>query len=101
MPEPYDWRITYGTAPTRSIMWGDKEVAIINPRGDFDEATESDLAAGICFAARMHIALQALVKAVTVGDVPPGMLADCRLLLDRVATIDTGRHIETEDDAGS
>src|SRR3546814_1493806 len=57
----WEWTITYEPGATcRSIMWSGREVAVINPRGDFDEQTESDLSAGIAHAARMHLFLRRL-----------------------------------------
>lgn len=59
MSDTWVWTIFYPPGATcRTIMWNGKEVAVVNARGDFDESTEADLAAGLAHTARMHLILR-------------------------------------------
>lgn len=62
IPPGGDWLcIAPPGAITRSILWRDKEVALINPRGDLDDATEGDIAMGMRATPIMDTALRMIL----------------------------------------
>ena len=93
-----DWTVVMPRgAICRSIVWRGKEVAYVNPAGDFDEETEKDLAAGIAHAGKMHALLRkigALPRTQPLSDSLQGELTD---LLTSIETIDVGRYVEVEE----
>jgi len=90
MSTPWDWSIKYAPGDTcRTVMWSGKEVAVVNPRGDFTEETEANLAVGIAFSARMHRALKRIARDRYLSD---DMLAEiCAIKTDMERT-DPGRY---------
>lgn len=92
----YDWTIRYEPgAISRTIMWNNKEVALVNPVGDFDEETEGNLAAGLAFAARMHRVLKMVSN--EKGILSTDTLKEVNDTLNGVKMIDVGTYIEVED----
>lgn len=60
-PAGGDWQcVAPEGAITRTIVWRSTEVAIVNPRGDIDDATEGDIAMGIRATPVMDKALRAI-----------------------------------------
>ena len=98
MPNPWSWTISYPRgAACRAIMWGDKEVAIVNARGDFDEDTEADLAAGLAHSGRMHLLLRSIQEDIRkTGDISINTKTEIDAVLFSVATIDAGVREEDE-----
>lgn len=91
----FDWTISYAPgATTRSIVWNGKEVALVNPSGDFTEDTEADLAAGLAFAGRMHNCLKMINTDLRNGGVKPETAREISDILVGVHTIDPGRYDE-------
>lgn len=95
---PWDWTVRYEPGETtRTVMWNGKEVANVNPRGDFDEETEAQLAAGLAFAARMHRCL----KMIAVDEkTTPDTMKEITDILHGVNTIDVGTYTEPPEDEG-
>jgi hypothetical protein len=46
---------------TRSIVWGGREVALVNPRGDIDDETEGQIAMAMRALPLMDAALRAII----------------------------------------
>ncbi len=97
--DPWDWTIAYPKGATcRSIMWADKEVALINPRGDFREDTEADLAVGIAHAGRMHMILIRIgAELERAGCLTDYTVADVKSVLASIAAMDAGTYQESDD----
>ena len=101
MPEGTEWSVEIKPGEiTRRIVWGHKQVAIVNPYGDFTDDTEKDLAAGLAFSAKMHLALRGVLYDIENRD---GHLQDAtkravRAVLTGIDTIDVGVMVETEVD---
>ena len=98
MTSPTDWTISMAPgAICRTIMWQGKEVALVNPRGDFDDNTEQGLAAGFAHAGKMHSLLGALAKYVKRdAPLPDHMWQQIDVLLANVETIDVGHYQEPD-----
>lgn len=100
MPGPADWTIQFNPgAVCRTIMWQGQEVALVNPRGDFSDADESDLAAGLAHSGRMHACLKRIDGDLNSGGgmLTQATIAELRAVLASVMTIDTGRYIEPDE----
>lgn len=90
-----DWTIEIEPGDiTRRIMWQSKEVALVNPRGDFTDDTEKDLAIGIAHAAKMHMFLRGL----SAVKLPPQKQDEFDALMRSIETMDAKRMIESADD---
>jgi hypothetical protein len=100
MPDPWSWTISYPKGATcRAIMWGDKEVAIVNARGDFTEDTEADLAAGLAHSGRMHMLLRRIQDEIrNDGDLSKATVDEIHNVIASVATMDAGVYEERDDD---
>jgi hypothetical protein len=61
-PAGGDWRcVASKGAITRSIVWNDREVALVNPRGDLDDVVEGQIAMAIRALPLMDAALRAII----------------------------------------
>ena len=88
-----DWTVAFPPgAICRSVMWSGKEVAHVNPAGDFTDETEAGLAAGIAHSAKMHRLIRRLADDATA---PEGLRKDALALLTSVERMNTGQYEET------
>lgn len=93
--KPDDWRVEIAPSEiVRRVMWGKKEVATINSRGDFTDATEQGLAAGIAHAAKMHNLLKRIRDYAVLEKEVEKAISD---LLHSIETIDVGVMTEPQE----
>ncbi len=100
MSNPWTWEISYPKGATcRAIIWEGKEVAIVNARGDFDDDTEADLAAGLAHAGRMHLLLRNIQEDIRkTGDISAATKTEIDAVIMSVATINPGKYEEAEEE---
>lgn len=97
MTQPWDWHIEMEPgAICRTVVWGKKEVALVNPCGDFTDETERDLAAGIAFSARMHKMLRELGDDASLALLPNHLREEIHSILRGIENIDTGSYQEID-----
>ena len=77
----------------RTIMWQGKEVALVNPRGDFDDKTEQGLAAGFAHAGKMHLLLKKIAGKTSLSEETWKEITE---ILEGVETIDVGHYQEPD-----